>query len=43
MKLFEGTVSKEANEISFSNLAQGTYFITLKSSPKNKVFKVIRH
>jgi hypothetical protein len=43
MKLFEGTVSKEANEISFSNLAQGTYFITLKSSPKNKVFKVIRN
>jgi hypothetical protein len=43
MKLFEGTVSKEANEISFSNLAQGTYFITLKCSPKNKVFKVIRN
>lgn len=43
MKLFEGTVCKEANEISFSNLAQGTYFITLKSSPKNKVIKVIRN
>jgi hypothetical protein len=42
-KLFEGILSKEANEISFSNLAQGTYFITLKSSPKNKVFKVIRN
>lgn len=43
MKLFEGTVCKEANEISFSNLAQGTYFITFKSSPKNKVIKVIRN
>jgi hypothetical protein len=42
-KLFEGILSKEGNEISFANLAQGTYFITLKSSPKNKVFKVIRN
>jgi len=43
MKLLEGIVSKEANEISFSNLAQGTYFITLKSSPKNRLIKVIRN
>ncbi|NBU46570.1 MAG: T9SS C-terminal target domain-containing protein [Flavobacteriales bacterium] len=42
-KLFEGTLTKDENEISFSLLAQGVYFITLKSSVQSEVFKVIRN
>ncbi|MFM7299798.1 MAG: serine hydrolase [Crocinitomicaceae bacterium] len=41
--LFEGTLTKDENEISLSFLAQGIYFISIKRGSYSEVFKVIRN
>jgi len=41
--LFEGILTKDENEISLSFLAQGIYFISVKSGSYSEVFKVIRN
>ncbi|MFM7757553.1 MAG: serine hydrolase [Crocinitomicaceae bacterium] len=41
--LFEGTLTKDENEISLSFLAQGIYFISVKRGSYSEVFKVIRN